>query len=152
MCCSRCCTSTGWTWPAIGRVSAPTPWPTRHSWKPWSRRAWPRDPAWRTSLQQIIAAVSPAAPEPARKDLARLAGFDAGRIEALAERVLHTELYGEDAALLPYVAAALQVLWTAGAARLGEAGPPEKVRAAGNVAAVEVVACVGSISALFFGR
>jgi hypothetical protein len=33
--------------------------------------------------------------------------------------VLHTELYGDDAALLPYVGAALQVLWTAGAARLG---------------------------------
>jgi FdhE protein len=53
--------------------------------------------------------------------MARLAAFDAGRIEALAERVLHTELYGDDAALLPYVAAALQVLWTAGAARLGVA-------------------------------
>jgi FdhE protein len=66
-----------------------------------------------------IAAVAPAAPQAARNDLARLAGFDAERIEALAERVLHTELYGEDAALLPYVAAALQVLWTAGAARLG---------------------------------
>jgi FdhE protein len=82
-------------------------------------QSWPRDPAWRQSLLQIIAAVSPVAPEPARKDLARLAGYDAESIEALAERVLHTELYGDDAALLPYVAAALQVLWTAGAARLG---------------------------------
>lgn len=84
-------------------------------------QSWPRDPAWRQSLAQIVAAVSPAAPEPARKDLARLAAYDAERIEALAERVLHTELYGDDAALLPYVAAALQVLWTAGAARLGGA-------------------------------
>lgn len=84
-------------------------------------QSWPRDPAWRRSLAQIIAAVSPAAPEPARRDLARLAGYDAERIEALAGRVLHTELYGDDAALLPYVAAALQVLWTAGAVRLGAA-------------------------------
>ena len=84
-------------------------------------QSWPRDPAWRRSLLQIIAAVTPAAPEPARRDLARLAAFDAEGTEALAERVLHTELYGEDAALLPYVAAALQVLWTAGAARLGTA-------------------------------
>ncbi len=92
-----------------------------HRMPPLPAQSWPRDPAWRKSLLQIIAAVSPVAPEPARKDLARLAAFDAGRIEALAERVLHTELYGDDAALLPYVAAALQVLWTAGAARLGVA-------------------------------
>lgn len=90
-----------------------------HRMPPLPAQSWPRDPAWRTSLLQIVAAVTPAAPEVARKDLARLAGFDAERIEALAERVLHTELYGADAALLPYVAAALQVLWTAGAARLG---------------------------------
>ncbi|MDP1984160.1 MAG: formate dehydrogenase accessory protein FdhE [Sulfuritalea sp.] len=82
-------------------------------------QSWSRDPAWRTILALIIAAVSPAVPEQARQDLARLAGYDAERIEALAERVLHTELYGDDAALLPYVAAALQVLWTAAAARLG---------------------------------
>lgn len=82
-------------------------------------QSWPRGAAWRDVLQQIAAAVSGVAPQVARQDLARLAGFDAERLEALAERVLHTELYGEDAALLPYVAAALQVLWTAGAARLG---------------------------------
>lgn len=92
-----------------------------HRMPPLPAQSWRRDPAWRTSLQRIAVAVAPAAPEPARKDLARLAGFDAERIEALAERVLHTELYGEDAALLPYVAAALQVLWTAGATRLGVA-------------------------------
>lgn len=84
-------------------------------------QSWPRDPVWRQSLVQIIEGISAAAPEPARRDLARLAAYDAERIEALAERVLHTELYGDDAALLPYVAAALQVLWTAGAARLGVA-------------------------------
>ncbi|OHC68802.1 MAG: formate dehydrogenase accessory protein FdhE [Rhodocyclales bacterium RIFCSPLOWO2_02_FULL_63_24] len=90
-----------------------------HRMPPLPAQSWPRDPAWRNSLAQIIAAVTPAAPEAARNDLARLAAYDAERIEALAERVLHTELYGDDAALLPYVAAALQVLWTAAAARLG---------------------------------
>ena len=90
-----------------------------HRMPPLPAQSWPRDPAWRTSLLRIIVAVTAAAPEPARKDLARLTGFDAERVEALAERVLHTELYGDDAALLPYIAAALQVLWTAGAARLG---------------------------------
>ncbi|MFA4968857.1 MAG: formate dehydrogenase accessory protein FdhE [Sulfuritalea sp.] len=93
-----------------------------HRMPPLPAQSWARDPAWRDSLRQIVAAIAEAAPEPARKDLARFAGFDADRIEALAGRVLHTELYGEDAALLPYVAAALQVLWTAGAARLGATG------------------------------
>jgi FdhE protein len=92
-----------------------------HRMPPLPAQSWPRDPLWRKSLLQIITGISDAAPEQARQDLARLAGYDAERIETLAERVLHTELYGEDAALLPYVAAALQVLWTAGAARLGVA-------------------------------
>ena len=90
-----------------------------HRMPPLPAQSWPRDPLWQDSLRQIAAAIADVAPEPARNDLARLAGFDFGRIEALAERVLHTELYGDDVALLPYVAAALQVLWTAGAARLG---------------------------------
>ncbi|KAF0163779.1 MAG: FdhE protein [Rhodocyclaceae bacterium] len=90
-----------------------------HRMPPLPAQSWPRDPLWQTSLRRIAAAIADVAPEPARKDLARLAGYDSERIEALAERVLHTELYGDDVALLPYVAAALQVLWTAGAARLG---------------------------------
>lgn len=90
-----------------------------HRMPPLPAQSWPRPAAWRASLAAITAAVSKLAPDAAQKDLARLAGYDAKRIEALAERVLHTELYGEDAALMPYVAAALQVLWTGAAARLG---------------------------------
>ena len=90
-----------------------------HRMPPLPAQSWPRDPSWHAVLRQIAAAVANAAPQVARDDLIWLAGFDDGRIEALAEGVLHTELYGEDAALLPYVAAALQVLWTASAARLG---------------------------------
>jgi FdhE protein len=82
-------------------------------------QSWPRPAAWRDVLREIATAIDAAATEPARKDLARLKALDAEALEALAERVLHTELYGEDAALLPYVGAALQVLWTAGAAHLG---------------------------------
>jgi FdhE protein len=94
-------------------------WPENTACRRCRAQSWARDPAWREVLVKIASAVAAAAPQAARTDLARLAGFDAERIEALAERVLHTELYGEEAALLPYVAAALQVLWTAGAARLG---------------------------------
>ncbi|MBI5790939.1 MAG: formate dehydrogenase accessory protein FdhE [Rhodocyclales bacterium] len=90
-----------------------------HRMPPLPAQSWPRPVAWRESLAAITAAVTKCAPDVAQKDLARLAGYDAERIEALAERVLHTELYGDDAALMPYVAAALQVLWTGAAARLG---------------------------------
>lgn len=85
-----------------------------HRMPPLPAQFWPRDPAWHHVLRQIAAAVAvtPAAPESSRADLARLGALPADRLEALAERVLHTELYGDDAALLPYVGAALQVLWT----------------------------------------
>jgi len=124
-----------------------------HRMPPLPAQSWPRDPAWRKSLAQIVAAVAPAAPEAARKDLARLAGYDAERIEALAERVLHTELYGDDAALLPYVAAALQVLWTGGAARLGVAeiaalDVPGVCPCCGFLPVASVVRGIGEVSGL----
>ena len=81
-------------------------------------QSWPRDAAWHEVLRRLAAAVTPAAPEAPRADLGRIATLPAKRMEALAERVLHTELYGDDAALLPYVGAALQVLWTGLAMRL----------------------------------
>jgi FdhE protein len=92
-----------------------------HRMPPLPAQSWARDPAWHDALRAIAAALAPSVPEAARGDLARLATLPAERLEALAERVLHTELYGDDAALLPYVGAALQVLWTGLAARLGPA-------------------------------
>jgi FdhE protein len=56
-------------------------------------------------------------PPPSR----RSAAFDDAALEALADRVLRTELYGEHADKLPFVAAALQVYWTRLAAQLGNA-------------------------------
>jgi len=99
-----------------------------HGMPPLPAQSWPRAAIWHDCLRGIAAAIADAAPAPARRDMARLAAFDAAHIEALAQRVLHTELYGEDVALLPYVAAALQVLWTGSAARLG----------AGAIAALDV--------------
>lgn len=81
-------------------------------------QSWPRDPAWRAVLRQIAATVAAGAADPARDELARLIALSDDALEALAERILHTELYGADAALLPYVGAALQVLWTGLAARV----------------------------------
>lgn len=98
-----------------------------HRMPPLPAQSWPRDPAWHAALRQIAVAVGPAAPAAARADLEQLAAQPAGRLEALAERVLHTELYGEDAALLPYVGAALQVLWTGLVRKLGAGGAAPSV-------------------------
>ena len=124
-----------------------------HRMPPLPAQSWPRPAAWRDSLSAITAAVSTIAPDAARKDLARLATYDAGQIEALADRVLHTELYGEDAALLPYVAAALQVLWTAGASRLGVAeigalDVPGVCPCCGFLPVASVIRTVGEVSNL----
>jgi FdhE protein len=87
-------------------------------------QSWPRHPAWQDIVRQLATAVLPAAPPAAHPQLARLCALSAGELEALAERVLHAELYGEEAELLPYVGAALQVLWTGLAMRLGAAIVP----------------------------
>jgi len=91
-----------------------------HGMPPLPARQWPRDAAWREALRSIVAELDNAdATDAVRLCCARLAGLSADRIEALADRVLGSELHGEDAALLPFIAAALQVYWTALAAGLG---------------------------------
>lgn len=92
----------------------------KHRMPPLPAQSWPRDPAWQEVLNRILAAVTPAAPEQARLELGRLAAMPFAAREELADRVLHTELYGDDAMLLPFVGAALQVLWTALAQRTHE--------------------------------
>jgi FdhE protein len=84
-------------------------------------QSWPRDAAWRTALHAILDEVAPAASETAAATLKAMAALDEAAVEALADRVLCTELYGEHADKLPFVAAALQVYWTRLAAQLGNA-------------------------------
>jgi FdhE protein len=80
--------------------------------------AWPRDPSWRQALAILSRDLARHAPTPARDTLERLQALDGATLEALADRVLRLELDGQDAEFLPFVAAALQVFWTALAARL----------------------------------
>lgn len=87
-------------------------------------QSWPRDAAWRGALRAILNGVAPHANEAAAATLKALGAFDDAALEALADRVLRTELYGEHADKLPFVAAALQVYWTRLAARLGAAVQP----------------------------
>ncbi len=91
-----------------------------HRMPPLPAQSWLRDPAWREVLDSICTRIAPTAPEAGQVELRRLRSFSADALDELATNVLHTELYGDDAALLPYVAAALQVLWTGAAARLGD--------------------------------
>ncbi len=115
-------------------------------------QSWPRAAAWHQSLRSIAAAVLPAAPESARADIAGIATLPADRIEALAERVLHTELYGDDAALLPYVGAALQVLWTGLARKVSHGVTPLDVPGicpcCGFLPVASIVKTVGEVSNL----
>jgi FdhE protein len=95
-----------------------------HGMPPLPAQHWPRDPAWRDALRTIVAALQAGeCTDAIRGSLAALDTLPADRLEALADRVLHTELYGDDAALLPYVAAALQVYWTALASDLASIPP-----------------------------
>lgn len=93
-----------------------------HGMPPLPAQSWPRPAAWKAVLRQIVATMQPFATEPARGDLARCATLPDIELEALADRVLRTEFYGDDAGLLPYVGAALQVLWTGLAQKLGAGG------------------------------
>ncbi|MCE5263502.1 MAG: formate dehydrogenase accessory protein FdhE [Deltaproteobacteria bacterium] len=80
--------------------------------------SWRRDPAWQQALFALACDLLPHAPPVVRDTLERLQRLDGPALEALADRVLRAELAGPDADLLPFVGAALQVHWTALAARL----------------------------------
>ena len=84
-------------------------------------QSWPRDAAWRSALRAILNEVAPSASDAAAATIRSLQALDDTALEALAERVLRTELYGDNADKLPFVAAALQVCWTKLAAQLGNA-------------------------------
>lgn len=73
---------------------------------------------WHDVLRQLIAAITPHAPAGSLAILADLAAADARRLESLADGLLHGEPDPAAAGELPLVAAALQVVWTAQAARL----------------------------------
>lgn len=95
-----------------------------HHMPPLPARQWPRHLAWRGVLAQLTEALQSDAPEPARAACRRLAEAAPETLEAFADQVLANELDGSEAPLLPYVAAALQVYWTAMAADLGTAALP----------------------------
>jgi FdhE protein len=81
-----------------------------------------RDPAWRAVLAGIIGELSRAdLPAETRGALELLAALPPPEVEAIADRVLANAVAGSDLASGPFVAAALQVYFTALASRLDAA-------------------------------
>ncbi|MCK6412886.1 MAG: formate dehydrogenase accessory protein FdhE [Azonexus sp.] len=89
----------------------------------------PLDPAkrpseWRTVLRQLLAEIAVTTeplPVNIAQALAALQSADDTRLEALAEQLPNGEPAGADAALLPFIAAALQVVYTRQASLLDTA-------------------------------
>ena len=92
-----------------------------HGMPPLNAGSLPRPAAWRDVVRRLAAAVEPAAPQAARASLAGLREAPDDRLEKLAGALLSGEPDPRDAAALPIVAAALQVVWTALASRLDAA-------------------------------
>ena len=92
-----------------------------HRLPPVPAASWPRDPSWRQALTALACDLAPHAPPPAQDTLARIRAMDDAAKEALAGRVLRAELDGPQADMLPFIAAALQVHWTALATGIGRA-------------------------------
>jgi FdhE protein len=80
---------------------------------------WPRDPAWREALSSIVASLRTRAwPAPAALALRRLSQAWPEELEAMADGVLSGTPASTDLAAAPFVAAALQVYFSAIAATL----------------------------------
>ena len=106
--------------------------------------AWPLDPVWRTHLERLCAAFvdDAASTEQIRATAAALPTRAADWLDALARRVLaadYAELDAEQTAVWPFVAAAVQAVWTVAAAdqALGEQQPLAEV--------ANVCPCCGSL-------
>lgn len=91
----------------------------RHGMPPLHAASLARPEAWRSVLRHIADRLVPAAPAPTRTILEQLLAAPAEILEALADSLLRGRPDAADAARLPLVAAALQVVWTAMAGRLG---------------------------------
>jgi FdhE protein len=89
-----------------------------HRLPPIAAPSWPRDPYWRQALATLARKLKPHAPPLAQAALVRLQATDGETMEALADRILRIDYEDRDADFLPFVAAALQVHWTALAAEL----------------------------------
>jgi FdhE protein len=104
---------------ALSRVPAPAPGTSAPGAVPLRATTWRRDPAWRTVLAALVDDLRPHPwPEGAGAALARLAAAPPDELEAMADGILAGAAAFTDLAAAPFVAAALQVHFTALAATL----------------------------------
>lgn len=89
-----------------------------HRLPPVAAPVWARDPSWRQALLSLAGELTDFALPPAQATLEQLRAMNSVALEALADRILRLEPDSGDTAFFPFVAAALQVHWTALAAGL----------------------------------
>jgi FdhE protein len=102
-----------------------------HGMPPLNAGSMPRPAAWRDVLRQLTKDIYSETPEVGRRALDALSAFDDARLEKLADTLLSGEPQAADAAELPFVAAALQVVFTALASQL-DVGQLQRLDAHGN--------------------
>lgn len=124
-----------------------------HAMPPLNAAALPRPAAWRAVLLEIADALAGEAPESARRIFAELRAAPAECLEKMAGELLAGNPDPQDAAALPFVAAALQVVWTALAGRidadtLGTLDTPGVCPCCGSLPVASVVRLGASINNL----
>ncbi len=87
-----------------------------HPEPPLSASFLPREPSWQQTLSDLCVKIGPYAPSAAQEAIVHLRSMGGSGLETLADRVVRLEISHEDGAFLPFVAAALQIHWTALAA------------------------------------
>ena len=89
-----------------------------HGMPPLNAGDLPRPPVWIEVLRELVNAVGAYAPQAARPVMEGLLSADQARLDALADSLLAGAPQPDDAAALPFVAAALQVVFTKLASQL----------------------------------
>lgn len=89
----------------------------KHGMPPLNASSLAHPAIWRDVLRQLATVLGPDAPAAARDTLAALAAANAAQLEALAATLLAGAPQAGDGATLPFVAAALQVVFTAQASQ-----------------------------------
>lgn len=92
----------------------------QHGMPPLAAQNWPRDPAWRLALRQILADVRDSATPSTQAAIGRLMQSDSTALEKQADALLAGQFAALDLAAAPFVAAALQVYWLHMTSGLGE--------------------------------
>lgn len=85
----------------------------RYGMPPLPATGWQRDPVWRgATLNSLLEVAEKNIPAEGREQVRRLGDLSPTELEAMADQILRGEYDSEHAAVLPIVAAALQVYWT----------------------------------------